>query len=87
MPSPSTSARPRFLDRLERLRLAVRPVERCHQISPQTLAVRVLGDEPFELPDELIVVPEREVGIDWGGSTAASLISSSRAIAGWAKLS
>ncbi len=49
---------------VQRLRLPPRPVERRHEVPAQALAQRVLGDECFKLPDELVVPPEREVGVD-----------------------
>ena len=48
----------------EGLGLPARPVQRGHQTHPQVLAERVLGDECLELCDQLVVAPEREVGID-----------------------
>ena len=54
----------RVLVGLQGLRLPARPVQRRHQIPPQAFAERVLGDECLELADQLIVAPEREVGVD-----------------------
>ena len=54
----------RFLVGVQRLGLPTRPVQRSHQIHPQALAERVLGDECLELPDQLVLAPEREVGVD-----------------------
>ena len=54
----------RILVRVQGLRLPARPVQRRHQIPPQTFAERVLGDECLELADQLVVAPEREVGVD-----------------------
>ena len=41
-------------------------VQGRHQTPPQALSERVLGDESLELSDQLVVVPEREVGVDPG---------------------
>ena len=49
---------------LQRLYVASGPVEREHQLSAQTLAVRVAPDERVELADELGVLPERKVRLD-----------------------
>jgi hypothetical protein len=49
---------------VQRVRLPTRPVERRHQVPPQALAERVLRDECLELPDQLVMAPEREVGVD-----------------------
>ena len=54
----------RFLADVQSFCLPTRPVERGHQIHPQVLAERVLGDECLELCDHLVVAPEREVGVD-----------------------
>ena len=54
----------RILVGVQGLRLPTRPVQRRHQIPPQAFAERVLGDECLELPDQLVVAPEREVGVD-----------------------
>ena len=54
----------RILVGVQGLRLPTRPVQRRHQIPPQALAERVLGDECLELSDQLVVAPEREVGVD-----------------------
>ena len=54
----------RILVGVQSLRLPTRPVQRRHQIPPQALAERMLGDECLELPDELVVAPEGEVGVD-----------------------
>ena len=54
----------RLLVGVQRLGLPTRPVERRHQIHPEALAERVLGDERLELPDQLVVAPECEVGVD-----------------------
>ncbi len=49
---------------IERVGLPPAPVKGEHLLRPQVLAQRVLGDELFELDDELAVVSERKVGID-----------------------
>ena len=54
----------RILVGVQGLRLPTRPVQRRHQTSPQALAERVLGDQCLELPDQLVVAPECEVGVD-----------------------
>ena len=54
----------RILVGVKRLRLPTRPVQRRHQIPPQALAERVLGDQRLELSDQLVVAPEDEVGVD-----------------------
>ena len=64
IPSSSTRASARILVGVQGLRLPARPVQRRHQIPPQTLAERVLGDQCLELSDQLVVAPEREVGVD-----------------------
>ncbi len=48
----------------ECLRLPTRPVQRRHQASPQPIPKGVPGDERLELPDQLVVAPEGEVGVD-----------------------
>ena len=54
----------RILVGVQGLRLPTRPVQRRHQIPPQAFAERVLGDQCLELPDQLVVTPEREVSVD-----------------------
>ena len=54
----------RILVGVQGLRLPARPVQRRHQIPPQTFAERLLGDECLELSDQLVVAPECEVGVD-----------------------
>ena len=54
----------RGLERVERLGLAPRSVQREHEKTPETLAVGVLGDQGLELADEMRVPTEREVCID-----------------------
>ena len=76
----------RALIRVERLRLPARPVQRSHQIHPQPLPKRVFGNQCLELCDQSVVAAERR-SASTRSSTAASLISSSRAMAVWAKLS
>ena len=48
----------------ERVGLPARPVERRHQLGPQTLAERVLGHEPFEIGDELLVPAEPQSSLE-----------------------
>ena len=54
----------RLLVGVQRFCLPTRPIERRHQIHPQALTERVLGDQCLELSDQLVVAPEREVGVD-----------------------
>ena len=49
---------------LQRLRLPTRAIQREHQLPVQALAQRVIGDEPFELCDELAMAPVGELGVD-----------------------
>ena len=49
---------------LERLRLAIGPVEREHQLAAQPLPQRVLADEPLELAHQVGVAAVLEVGFD-----------------------
>ena len=56
--------RPRVAVGLERLRLPARAVEREHELAPEPLAVRMLGDQRLELADQARVAAEREVGLD-----------------------
>lgn len=48
----------------QRFRLAPVTVEGQHQLRPQALAQRVLGDERLELGHEAGVPPERQFGVD-----------------------
>jgi hypothetical protein len=50
--------------RRERLDLALGVVEREHELAPQALAERLLGNETLELGDERSVTAERQLGID-----------------------
>ncbi len=54
----------RVLVGVQGLRLPARPVQRRHQIPPQPFAERVLGDQRLQLPDQLVMAPECEVGVD-----------------------
>ena len=54
----------RILVGVQRLRLPARPVERGHHRPPQALAKRVLDDQCLELSNQLVVAPERKVGVD-----------------------
>ena len=49
---------------VQRLGLAVRAVEREHELAAQPLAQRMPRDERLELADELGVAAEREIGLD-----------------------
>ena len=64
IPSSVDEGPARVLVGVQGLRLPARAIQRRHQLSPQTLAERVLGDEGLELSDQLVVAPEREVGVD-----------------------
>ena len=44
--------------------LALRAVERKHQVTPQALSVRVIADESFQLVNQFGVLPEGEIHID-----------------------
>jgi hypothetical protein len=44
--------------------LAAGPVEGEHQLRSEVLAQRMLGDETFQLGDDVVVAPGREVGVD-----------------------
>ncbi len=50
--------------RRERLGLALRVVEGEHELAPQALAKRLLGDEALQLGDERSVTAERQLRID-----------------------
>ena len=54
------------LVRGERLGLAPRPVESEHQLSAQPLAERMLCGKPFQLPDQIGVTAELQIGFDPG---------------------
>ena len=53
-----------MLERFERLRLPARSVESEHQLLPEPLAMRVVGDERLELADELSGVPGLDFGLE-----------------------
>ena len=55
---------PRVLIHVERLGLAAGPIESEHEVGSQPFAERVPGDEAFELPDELGMTAEGEIGLD-----------------------
>ena len=55
---------PRFLVRVQGLRLAPRAVEREHQLSSEPLSERMVENQPFELAEELRVPTELELGVD-----------------------
>jgi hypothetical protein len=44
--------------------LPTSPVERCHELAAGTLAEWIGVDKLAEFPDEHVVAPEREVGVD-----------------------
>ena len=49
---------------LERLGLAAGPVERQHQLRPQSFAGWMVRDQPLQLRDQRLVAAEGEVGLD-----------------------
>ena len=51
----------RVLERLERIRLPARPVQREHQLRAKALTERVFDDEPLELENDLLLVAEVEL--------------------------
>src|SRR5581483_12332134 len=55
---------PRLLVGGEGLRLPAGAVEREHVAAPQPLPQRLAGDERLELAGEVLVPPEREVGVE-----------------------
>src|SRR5262245_10348696 len=55
---------PGMLVRLERLRLAARPVQREHELAAQTLAKRIAPYERLELGGERGVSTQRQIGVD-----------------------
>ena len=50
--------------RSERVRLALAAVEREHELAPESLAQRVLGNQRFQLAHKLGVEPEVELCLD-----------------------
>src|SRR5262249_21256922 len=48
----------------ERLRLPFRAVESEHELATKPLAKRMRLDQSLELGDELVVTPERQIGLD-----------------------
>ena len=52
------------LVRLERIHLATAAVEREHQLRSGSLAVRLSGDEPLQVGDDVDVAAERELRVD-----------------------
>ena len=48
---------------LECVLLADGAIEREYVLRPEALPVRLLGDEPLELGQQLVVTPERELGV------------------------
>ena len=69
----------------ERVALPARAGEGEHQLRPEPLPVRVLGDERLELRNELRMPPEAEVGFDPFLEGTLSRCSSSRPAAAAAK--
>ena len=55
---------PRLPEHLERVGLAVAPVQGEHELPAEPLAAPVLGNQRLELGDELAVVTERELRLD-----------------------
>ena len=49
---------------VQSLRLPARTVQRDHELAQEALPQRVLGDEPFELADDVAVATELEIGVD-----------------------
>ena len=49
---------------VQSLRLPARTVQRDHELAQEAFPQRVLGDEPFELADDVAVATELEVGVD-----------------------
>ena len=54
----------RVLERLERIRLPARAVEREHQLGAKALTERVFDDEPLELENDLLVAAEVELDLN-----------------------
>jgi len=48
----------------ERITLAPRPVQGHHQLAPQPLAQRMLLDQRLELPDQLAMPAQHQLGLD-----------------------
>ena len=57
---------PRRGERPQGVGLPARPVQREHQLRPEPLVEGVFGDQRLQLADEVLVEPERKVGIDPG---------------------
>jgi hypothetical protein len=55
---------PRTLERIQRIGLTPGPIEREHELSPETLPERMLDDETLELGQHLRVPAKRLVGLD-----------------------
>jgi hypothetical protein len=49
---------------LQGVRLTPAAIERKHVLRPEPLAQRVLGDQPFELRDDVRMPSARELGVD-----------------------
>ena len=54
----------RLLVGLQRVRLAVRPVQGQHQLRPRALSVGVVADQRLELPHHLGMTTERQLRLD-----------------------
>src|SRR5262245_34085156 len=63
-PEVFTEEVPRLPVDLEGIGLSTRSVQREHQLLSETLLKWVFGDEPFELADQLCVMPEGEIGVE-----------------------
>ena len=64
MPSSVAQVHAVLLVHAERLGLAAAPVQREHQLTARALGERVGRGDSFELPDELGVASEAQVGLD-----------------------
>jgi hypothetical protein len=61
--TPRSSSATQRVDR-ERVRLATGPVQREHELPPEPLPQRMVGDQRLELRHELAVMAVREIGRD-----------------------
>jgi len=52
------------MESLQGIGLPVRPVQRQHQLAPQPLPERVLGQQPLQLPDQRGMPCQRQIGLD-----------------------
>ena len=55
---------PALLEHAQRVGLPARPVQREHQLAPQSLPQRMVGDEHLEIADESLVMGERQLRVD-----------------------